>query len=63
MQLLTAVNLVLPKLGERAVTSLTVKHPTLAILHDALVEHLEEDLVDVRVSLLYLVKQDDALGF
>jgi hypothetical protein len=32
MQLLTAVNLVLPKLGERAVTSLTVKHPTLAIL-------------------------------
>jgi len=32
MELLTAVNLVLPKLGERPVTSLTVKHPTLAIL-------------------------------
>lgn len=32
MQLLDAVNLVLPKLGERPVTSLTVRHPTLAIL-------------------------------
>jgi len=32
MLLLDAVNLVLPKLGERAVTSLTVKHPTLAIV-------------------------------
>lgn len=32
MELLTAVNLVLPKLGERPVTSLTVKHPTLAVL-------------------------------
>jgi len=32
MELLDAVNLVLPKLGERAVTSLTVRHPTLAIL-------------------------------
>lgn len=32
MQLLSAVNLVLPKLGERPVTSLEVKHPTLAIL-------------------------------
>lgn len=32
MKLLDAVNLVLPKLGERAVTSLEVKHPTLAIV-------------------------------
>lgn len=32
MKLLDAVNLVLPRLGERAVTSLEVKHPTLAIL-------------------------------
>jgi len=32
MQLLTAVNLVLPKLGERAVTSLDTRHPTLAVL-------------------------------
>lgn len=32
MQLLSAVNLVLPKLGERAVTSLDVRHPTLAVL-------------------------------
>ena len=32
MKLLDAVNLVLPKLGERPVTSLEVKHPTLAVL-------------------------------
>lgn len=32
MKLLDAVNLVLPKLGERAVTSLEVKHPTLAVV-------------------------------
>lgn len=32
MQLLDAVNLIMPKLGERAVTSLEVKHPTLAVL-------------------------------
>lgn len=32
MRLLDAVNLTLPKLGERPVTSLDVKHPTLAIL-------------------------------
>lgn len=32
MLLLDAVNLVMPKLGERPVTSLTVKHPTLGIL-------------------------------
>lgn len=32
MELLAAVNLTLPKLGERAVTSLSVKHPTLAVL-------------------------------
>ena len=32
MQLLTAVNLIMPKLGERPVTSLEVKHPTRAVL-------------------------------
>ena len=32
MKLLDAVNLVLPKLGEHQVTSLTVKHPTLAVI-------------------------------
>lgn len=32
MQLLDAVNLVLPKLGERPVTSVTAQHPTLAVL-------------------------------
>lgn len=32
MELLRAVNLVMPKLGERPVTSLTVRHPTLAVL-------------------------------
>jgi len=32
MNLLTAVNLMMPKVGERPVTSLEVKHPTLAVL-------------------------------
>lgn len=32
MKLLDAVNLIMPKLGERPVTSLAVKHPTLAVL-------------------------------
>lgn len=32
MQLLTAVNLMLPKLGEHPVTSLDTKHPTVAII-------------------------------
>lgn len=32
MKLLTAVNLMLPKLGEHPVTSLTIKHNTLAII-------------------------------
>lgn len=32
MKLLDAVNLTMPKLGERPVTSLAVKHPTLAVL-------------------------------
>ncbi|HVH93235.1 MAG TPA: hypothetical protein VM783_17860 [Candidatus Acidoferrum sp.] len=32
MQLLDAINLIMPKLGERPVTSLEVKHPTLAVL-------------------------------
>lgn len=32
MELLSAVNLILPKLGERPVTSLEVRHPTLSVL-------------------------------
>lgn len=32
MKLLAAINLVMPKLGERPLTSLTAKHPTLAII-------------------------------
>lgn len=32
MQLLDAVNLILPKLGEHRVTSLDIKHPTLAVI-------------------------------
>lgn len=32
MNLLDAVNLILPKLGEHSVTSLTLKHPTLAVV-------------------------------
>lgn len=32
MRLIDAVNMIMPKLGERAVTSLDVRHPTLAIL-------------------------------
>lgn len=32
MKLLDAINLILPKVGERPVTSLAVKHPTLAVL-------------------------------
>ena len=32
MKLLDAVNLIMPKLGERPVTSLDVKHPTLSVL-------------------------------
>lgn len=32
MKLLTAVNLILPKLGEHPVTSVELKHPTLAII-------------------------------
>ena len=33
-----------------------------AVLHHPLVEHLEEDLVHVRMGLLDLVEQDDAVG-
>ena len=33
-----------------------------AVLHHALVEHLEEDLVHVGVGLLDLVEQHDAVG-
>ena len=32
MKLLDAVNLIMPKLGERPVTSLEIKHPTLAVI-------------------------------
>jgi len=32
MKLLDAVNLILPKLGEHSVTSLEIKHPTLAVI-------------------------------
>lgn len=42
MILLDAVNLILPKLGERPVTSLEVAHPTLAIILP-LVEQVQRD--------------------
>lgn len=44
MELLTAVNQVLPKLGERPVTSLEVKHPTLAVLLPIIEQTLKEVL-------------------
>lgn len=43
MDLLTAVNRILPKLGEHPVTSLTVKHPTLAILLPEIQTKLEDE--------------------
>lgn len=45
MKLLDAVNLVLPKLGERPVTSLTVKHPTLSILLPIIEDNLGDFLL------------------
>lgn len=45
MQLLTAVNLVLPKLGERPVTSLEVKHPTLAVILPIVDQKLRQTLL------------------
>lgn len=44
MKLLNAVNLILPKVGERAVTSLEVKHPTLAVLLP-IVDNTRKDLL------------------
>ena len=41
---------------------LEVDPPAVAVLHDALVEHLEEDLVHVGMRLLDLVEQNDAVG-
>lgn len=43
MELLTAVNRILPKLGEHPVTSLNTKHPTLAIL----IPQIETKIEDV----------------
>lgn len=45
MDLLTAVNRILPKLGEHPVTSLNTKHPTLAILIPQIDSTLEELLM------------------
>lgn len=44
MKLLDAINLVMPKLGERPVTSLTAKHPTLGILLPIVNANLERTL-------------------
>jgi hypothetical protein len=45
MKLLDAVNLVMPKLGERPVTSLDAKHPTLAILLPIVEQTLKSFLI------------------
>lgn len=42
MDLLTAVNRILPKLGEHPVTSLNTKHPTLAVLLPVIEAKIEE---------------------
>ncbi len=44
MKLLDAINLVMPKLGERPVTSLDVKHPTLAIVLPIVANTLKQSL-------------------
>lgn len=44
MLLLSAVNLVLPKLGERPVTSLDVRHPTLAVILPIIANTLKNTL-------------------
>lgn len=44
MKLLDAVNLVMPKLGERPVTSLEQKHPTLAVLLPIMEQTLQNTL-------------------
>ena len=43
MQLLTAINLMLPRLGEHPVTSLDTKHPTVAML----LPEVENELIQV----------------
>lgn len=45
MKLLTAINLMLPKLGEHQVTSLDTKHPTLAIILPIIQQELEKVLL------------------
>ncbi len=45
MKLLDAVNLVMPKLGERPVTSLAIKHPTLAVLLPIITQCRRETLM------------------
>lgn len=46
MKLLDAVNLIMPKLGERPVTSLDVAHPTLAVL----LPILEKNRIDTLIK-------------
>ena len=48
--------------GEQDDGVLEVDVAALGVLHPALVEDLEEDLVDVRVGLLHLVEQHHAVG-
>ncbi len=48
--------------GEQNQRVLEVDHATLAVLHPPLVEHLEEDLVHVRVGLFHLVQEHHAVG-
>ena len=48
--------------GQQDQGVLEVDHPPFAVLHPALVEHLEEDLVHVGVGLFHLVEQHDAVG-
>jgi hypothetical protein len=45
MQLLTAVNTILPKLGEHTVTSVDAKHPTVVVILNALNEALTSTLL------------------
>lgn len=45
MKLLDAVNLTLPKLGERPVTSLQIKHDTLAVLLPVIEQNLRKTLM------------------
>ena len=49
--------------GQQDQGVLEVDHPAFAVFHHALVEHLEENLVHVRVSFLHLIEQHHAVGF